>query len=102
MTNLQQNMPTMQLAMFVCYLNPSCPLFHDACKLIMQKLISHPPKNGAYTELFAAFSPTLTEKDNGGWVSPFGKVEPARKDLLQPDLGSKVWEWSMAQVQQYL
>ncbi|KAM6517734.1 short-chain alcohol dehydrogenase [Fusarium solani] len=80
-TNLQQNMPRMQLAMF--------------------KLISHEPKNGAYTQLFASHSTTITEKNNGGWVSPFGKVEPARKDLLDPALGKQYWEWTEEQVNQY-
>lgn len=27
----------------------------------------YPPKNGAYTELFAGLSDTIDEKDNGGW-----------------------------------
>jgi hypothetical protein len=35
-------------------------------------------------------------------VSPFGKVEPARKDLLDPELGKKYWEWSEEQVKPYL
>ncbi|KAH7155834.1 hypothetical protein B0J13DRAFT_497062 [Dactylonectria estremocensis] len=80
-TNLQQNMPKMQLAMF--------------------KLISHPPKNGAYTQLFASHSPTITENDNGCWVSPFGKVEAAHKNLLDPALSKKYWEWTEEQVNQY-
>ena len=33
----------------------------------MQKLISHYPKNGAYTQLFASHSPSITEKHNGSW-----------------------------------
>jgi len=45
---------------------------------------------------------TITEKDNGGWVSPFGKVGPARKDLLDPELGRKYWEWSEAQIRPFL
>ncbi|KAM0321572.1 hypothetical protein ACHAQA_010062 [Verticillium albo-atrum] len=81
-TNLQQNMPKMQLAMF--------------------KLISHPPRNGAYTELFAALHPSITEEDNGGWVSPFGKKEDPRKDLTEPELGHQYWEWSEAQVKPYM
>ena len=32
-----------------------------------QRLITHHPKNGAYTELFAGLSPTITEQNNGGW-----------------------------------
>ena len=33
----------------------------------VQKLITHPPKNGAYTELFAGLHPSFTKTDNGGW-----------------------------------
>ncbi|OCK94113.1 uncharacterized protein K441DRAFT_677636 [Cenococcum geophilum 1.58] len=80
--NLQQNMSKMQLAMF--------------------KLATSHPKNGAYAELFAGVSSTITEKDNGGWVSPFGKVGPARKDLLDPELGRKHREWSEAQIRPFL
>ncbi|PTB35154.1 hypothetical protein M441DRAFT_74531 [Trichoderma asperellum CBS 433.97] len=80
-TNLQQNMPRMQLAVF--------------------KIISHAPKNGAYTQLFASHSPTVTEKDNGCWVSPFGKVEPARKDLLDTVLSKQYWEWAEEQINKY-
>ncbi|GKT76811.1 short-chain dehydrogenase [Colletotrichum tofieldiae] len=81
-TNLQQNMPKIQLAMF--------------------KLISHPPKKGAYTQLFAGLDSSITEDDNGGWVSPFGRKEDPRKDLTDEDLGRQYWEWSEAQVKQYM
>ncbi|KAF5552859.1 short-chain dehydrogenase [Fusarium mexicanum] len=80
-TNLQQNMPRMQLAIL--------------------KLIAHAPKNGAYTQLFASHSATITEKENGCWVSPFEKVEPCRKDLLDADLGKKYWEWTQEQINKY-
>ncbi|KAH9203367.1 short-chain dehydrogenase [Leptodontidium sp. 2 PMI_412] len=46
-TNLQQDMPKMQLAMF--------------------RLITHHPKKGAYTELFAGLSPTITEQNNAAF-----------------------------------
>ncbi|KAH7176740.1 short-chain dehydrogenase [Dactylonectria macrodidyma] len=81
-TNLQDNMPKLQLAIF--------------------RLIAHPPRNGAYTELFAGLHPSITEKDNGGWVSPFGKKEAPRKDLVEPDLGRKYWEWCETQVRPYM
>ena len=59
----------------------------------VQKPTTSHPRNSAYTELFAGVSPTVTEKDNSGWVSLFGKVAQARKDLLDPELGRKYWEW---------
>ncbi|ETS82400.1 hypothetical protein PFICI_04276 [Pestalotiopsis fici W106-1] len=79
-TNLQRNMPKMQLAMF--------------------KLIAHEPRNGAYTELFAGLHPSIDEKDK--WVSPFGKVEKARKDLLDPTLAKKYWNWCEEQYQAFM
>ncbi|KAK9373440.1 uncharacterized protein V1513DRAFT_432845 [Lipomyces chichibuensis] len=81
-TGLQQTMPKMQLAMF--------------------RMISNHPKNGAYTQLFAGLHPSITEKDNGGWVSPYGKLEPVRKDFLDRDLCRKYWEWSETQVKPYM
>ncbi|UKZ80011.1 hypothetical protein TrVFT333_007775 [Trichoderma virens FT-333] len=60
-TNLQDNMPKLQLAVF--------------------KMIASEPINGAYTELFAGLSPSITETNNGGWVSPFGKIEAPAKTL---------------------
>ncbi|KAI1028182.1 hypothetical protein LB504_012493 [Fusarium proliferatum] len=86
-TNLQQNMSKMELAMFA-----DCA----------QKLISSDPINGAYTELFAGLSGTISEENNGGWVSPFGKVEKIRKDFVEPELGSKFWDWTMEQVKPYM
>ncbi|CEJ91607.1 hypothetical protein VHEMI07309 [[Torrubiella] hemipterigena] len=61
----------------------------------------YPPKNGAYTELFAGLSDTIDEEDNGGWLVPFGKVEPIRADLAEAEIGKKYWEWSEEQVKQY-
>ncbi|SCV47118.1 related to dehydrogenases with different specificities (related to short-chain alcohol dehydrogenases) [Fusarium fujikuroi] len=80
-TNLQQNMPRFQVA--------------------IMKFISHAPKNGAYTQLFASHSPDVTGKEDSCWVSPFGKIEPCRKDFLDPELGKKYWEWTEEQVNKY-
>jgi hypothetical protein len=66
------------------------------------KLIASEAKKGAYTELFAGLDPSITDTNNGGWVCPFGKVEKPRKDLVEPELGKKYWEWSEAQVKPYL
>jgi hypothetical protein len=35
-------------------------------------------------------------------VSPFGKIETVRKDMVDPELGGKFWEWSEEQVKPYL
>ncbi|KAH7020764.1 uncharacterized protein B0I36DRAFT_296199 [Microdochium trichocladiopsis] len=82
MTNLQQNMSKMEATMF--------------------KLLTSDTIKGAYTELFAGLSDTITMKNNAGWVSPFGKVEPVRKDLVEPEIGQKFWEWSMQQVKPFM
>lgn len=63
-------MPKMQLAMFVCLL-PSHPIGYFFSSLrsnsSVQKLISHAPINGAYTELFAGLHSSITQENNGGW-----------------------------------
>lgn len=35
-------------------------------------------------------------------VSPFGKIEKIRKDLVEPQLGEKFWNWSLEQVKPYM
>ncbi|KAL9116585.1 MAG: hypothetical protein Q9187_006891 [Circinaria calcarea] len=70
-------------------------------QLAILHFILYPPIYGAYTELYAGLSPDITQKDNGGWVSPWGRLEPGRKDLLEPDLGRKFWEWTEKQVKEY-
>jgi hypothetical protein len=82
-------------------------------------------RNGAYTELFAAFSPELNEKNSGAWgksamlarylvtfvlfadihgltVAPFGKIETGRKDLNDAALQKKYWVWTEGQLQSYM
>lgn len=53
---------------------------------------------GAYTELYAGLSPDLTiEKDQGGYLWPWGRSGPVRKDISDEckDGGNseKVYEW---------
>ncbi|KAI8716747.1 hypothetical protein NCS52_00969100 [Fusarium sp. LHS14.1] len=70
--------------------------------------ISYPPTNGAYTELYAAFSPDV---NNGSWVIPFGRVgkiksslQDGTKDESEGGTGAarKFWEWQEEQVRPYL
>jgi hypothetical protein len=85
-------------------------------------MIAHPPINGAYTQLYAGLDKSITRADNGGWselcfkslslefhtnqiyfvVSPFGKKEAPREDLVENSLGEKYWDWSENQVKLYL
>lgn len=93
------------------------------------KLISQPPINGAYTELFAGLSPSVTPKQTGAWstlrnpfglavlltwcttVIPWGRFATLRKDLEAAGKaksaggtgrGEEFWEWSEKQVKPYL
>jgi NAD(P)-dependent dehydrogenase (short-subunit alcohol dehydrogenase family) len=44
----------------------------------------YPPVMGAYSELWAGFSPELTLKDGGKYVLPWGRVHPRpRGDLVR-------------------
>ncbi|KXH48475.1 short-chain dehydrogenase [Colletotrichum simmondsii] len=69
--------------------------------IISVKFLAHKPINGAYTELFAGLSPTITEKNNGGWVVPFGQLAAGREDLRDKELGKKYWEWTEKQLKPY-
>ena len=41
----------------------------------------HDPLYGAYTELWAAFSPDVSPADNGRYVIPWGRFGPVRNDI---------------------
>ncbi|KAH8908084.1 NAD(P)-binding protein [Coniochaeta sp. PMI_546] len=48
------------------------------------RLLLHPPKLGAYTELYAGLSDEVGMEDVGGLILPWGRKHPApRKDLLK-------------------
>ncbi|KAK8097873.1 short-chain dehydrogenase [Apiospora kogelbergensis] len=73
-------------------------------------LMHYPAVNGAYTELFAAFSPEVTP-DTAGYVFPFGRLQPICKELqlaAKPegeggaDLTRRFWEWSEKQIEQFV
>jgi NAD(P)-dependent dehydrogenase (short-subunit alcohol dehydrogenase family) len=67
---------------------------------ILVSIMGRPAKYGAYTELFAGLDASVTAEDK--WVTPFGKKEKPRADLVEPELGRKYWAWSEAQVEKYL
>ena len=95
------------------------------------RVVGYAPVQGAYTELFAAFSPKVTIEKSGHWgesfgldygifptslvltfpVVPFGRFYPLREDLpkaakLESEGGTsgayKFWEWNENQVKAYL
>ncbi|KAM0421123.1 hypothetical protein ACHAPT_011015 [Fusarium lateritium] len=58
--------------------------------------ISWDPQYGAYSELFAGFSPEITPENSGCWVIPWGRISPIRDDIRESaenGLGEKFWEW---------
>ncbi|KAF3766605.1 NAD(P)-binding protein [Cryphonectria parasitica EP155] len=80
---------------------------------ILVELLCYPVINGAYTELFAAFSPEVTVESDWSkeWIIPFGRFYPLRPDLpkatkTEAEGGtggvSKFWEWCEDQVKEYL
>ncbi|WJG35738.1 uncharacterized protein FOBCDRAFT_276761 [Fusarium oxysporum Fo47] len=42
--------------------------------IISMNPITHEPKNGTYNQIFAGLSSEITEKNDGGWVAPFGRL----------------------------
>lgn len=84
-TNLYQNMPRWQ-------------------HIIAKKLALKPAIYGAYTELYAAFSPDV---QNGSWIEPWGRVAELRNDIgtackLESEEGTGAakhfWEWCEKEV----
>lgn len=62
----------------------------------------YPTYFGAYTELYAACSPEITESHNGAFVAPWGRVIDTRKDFALASKSeaeggtgnaSKFWDW---------
>ncbi|KAE8160000.1 hypothetical protein BDV40DRAFT_290429 [Aspergillus tamarii] len=82
MTDLQRTMPCWQQAAV--------------------KLVAQPPEVGAYTELYAGLQPDIESVKSGKWIVPPGKVVAGRKDLFDPELCEKFWQWNEEQVQSYL
>ncbi|KAK9472870.1 uncharacterized protein V1510DRAFT_364815 [Dipodascopsis tothii] len=72
--------------------------FHNLC--------FHPPKHGAYTELYALLSPTLTpERNNGSYIVPWGATGRIRPDIeegMKGANGERVWSWLEEQAAPYL
>ncbi|KAI0469090.1 putative estradiol 17 beta-dehydrogenase [Xylaria cf. heliscus] len=79
---------------------------------ILTGFVLYPTVNGAYTQLYAAFSPDVPAADfSQNWVGPFGRLLPLRPDLpkaTRPEgeggTGgtAKFWEWNEDQVKDYL
>ncbi|RBQ99136.1 hypothetical protein VDGD_07272 [Verticillium dahliae] len=71
-----------------------------AAQKFQVKLVGKPAKYGAYTELFAGLDSSITSKDK--WITPFGRREEPRADIVEPELGKRYWDWCKDQVRSFL
>lgn len=75
---------------------------------VSRKLIScicYPSVNGAYSELFGALSPTLTTRDQGAYIVPFGEIGEPRADIkagLSNGSDLKLWDVVQDLIKPYL
>ncbi|KAI5458270.1 hypothetical protein BGZ63DRAFT_61015 [Mariannaea sp. PMI_226] len=78
-------------------------------QLLLSKALSHPTVFGAYTELFAALSPTVSLENSGEWIIPWGRFGSIRKDLEKAtkpieggtSIAQQFWDWCEEQVKPY-
>ncbi|KAK6200169.1 uncharacterized protein RJT21DRAFT_86278, partial [Scheffersomyces amazonensis] len=66
---------------------------------IILYFISHLPIYGAYTELFAAFSPVVK---SGDYIESFGKIGSSRYDLDDLEYAKNAYEYLEEQIKDYL
>ncbi|KAJ4422057.1 short-chain alcohol dehydrogenase [Gnomoniopsis sp. IMI 355080] len=73
---------------------------------ILRKTVLHPPVYGAYTNIFAAFSPEITIEKSGSYIAPWGQFWQLSKEMMdaaktEAEGGTGVarnfWDWSQAQ-----
>ncbi|KAF2810569.1 NAD(P)-binding protein [Mytilinidion resinicola] len=84
---------------------------HGRLFSIFVAMITYPPINGAWTELYAGLSPEITLANSGSWVVPWGRILPIRKDLVAATKSeaeggngnaAKFWDWTEEQIKPYL
>ncbi|TVY55112.1 hypothetical protein LCER1_G004844 [Lachnellula cervina] len=80
-------------------------IYDSQPKLMMffVNFLLHPPKMGAYTELFAGLSGDITEKEQGCYIIPWGRIQSLnpRKDIyeaMKEGKGKELWDWCEAQI----
>ncbi|KAI0105835.1 NAD(P)-binding protein [Daldinia grandis] len=65
--------------------------------MLLRIFLLYPSKYGAYTMLYAGFSPDVNEDTNGAYIWPWGKIRSVgRSDVLQAASDGKAtefWEW---------
>jgi NAD(P)-dependent dehydrogenase (short-subunit alcohol dehydrogenase family) len=85
--------------------NLSTQIYNTQSKFMMffVNRLLYPPKLGGYTELYAGLSPEITEKQQGGLIIPWGRVQARnpREDIykaLEEGKGKELWDWIEAQI----
>jgi len=80
-------------------------IYHTQPRLMMFffRMILYPPKMGAYTELFAGLSPEISEKTQGAYVIPWGRIlervpRPDIYEALESGKGRELWDWIEGQI----
>ncbi|KAK5999091.1 Short-chain dehydrogenase/reductase [Cladobotryum mycophilum] len=77
----------------------------------LRKTLLHPTIYGAYTNLFAAFSPKVTLEKSGSFIAPWGKFWNISNEMVECSkteaqggngTAQKFWEWNEEQIRPYL
>jgi NAD(P)-dependent dehydrogenase (short-subunit alcohol dehydrogenase family) len=65
--------------------------------LFLRHFVLYPAKYGAFTMMFAGFSHTITQAQNGCYIWPFGIIKPnSREDVyksIDEGKAKQFWEW---------
>lgn len=78
---------------------------------ILRKTLLYPPIYGAYTNLFAAFSPEVTLEKSGSFVAPWGQFWNVSKEMVAGSIpkseggtgiAASFWDWTEAQIKPYI
>ncbi|VUC36588.1 unnamed protein product [Clonostachys rosea] len=78
---------------------------------LLRSTVLHPPIYGAYTALFAGFTPQITSENSGSYVAPWGKIWKLQQDMLDAaktkeeggtGVAKSFWDWSEEQVKLYV
>ncbi|EHK21220.1 uncharacterized protein TRIVIDRAFT_52177 [Trichoderma virens Gv29-8] len=78
---------------------------------ILRKTLLYPPIYGAYTNLFAGFSPEVTLEKTGTFVAPWGQFWTLSKEMIAGSISkseggtgiaSSFWDWTEAQIKPYM
>lgn len=88
-------------------------LYRDAGRLfaaVLSLVALYPPVYGAYTELYSALSPDIAMDKTGGWIIPWGRLYPIRRDLQRAAKSKEqggnghameFWEWTESLVKDF-